>query len=158
MERQRSQCAADVFNTYAHTHSYMLTDLLLHAHTIRAAFEREKEFVARYHGELSDIVRLNIGGERTVEVPRQTLVSDPDSMLAAMFSGRHKVPLYARFCPRVLSRTFHVLECALNESSPLPPSSHTHTHTNTNIHTCRLTHAQTPTRPAKIRLLSALVS
>ena len=39
----------------------------------------------------SDLVNLNIGGERFLTVPRSTLTAVPDSMLAAMFSGRHKV-------------------------------------------------------------------
>ena len=55
----------------------------------RAEFEREKDFMARNAADLKGIVRLNIGGERTVEVLRET--ADPHSMLAAMFSGRHQV-------------------------------------------------------------------
>ena len=41
--------------------------------------------------QASDIVRLNIGGKERVSVARSTLTLYEDSMLGAMFSGRHKV-------------------------------------------------------------------
>ena len=48
-------------------------------------------FVADQNAKASDLVNLNIGGERLMTVPRSTLTRVPDSMLAAMFSGRHKL-------------------------------------------------------------------
>ena len=42
-------------------------------------------------GSNSDLLRLNIGGERFAIVPRSTLTSVPGSNMAAMFSGRHKL-------------------------------------------------------------------
>ena len=40
-------------------------------------------------GGIPSIVKLNVGGQYFT-TSRQTLTSDPNSMLAAMFSGRHK--------------------------------------------------------------------
>ena len=40
-------------------------------------------------GGIPKIVKLNVGGQYFT-TSRQTLISDPNSMLAAMFSGRHK--------------------------------------------------------------------
>ena len=40
-------------------------------------------------GGIPSIVKLNVGGQYFT-TSRQTLISDPNSMLAAMFSGRHK--------------------------------------------------------------------
>ena len=40
-------------------------------------------------GGIPKIVKLNVGGQYFT-TSRQTLTSDPKSMLAAMFSGRHK--------------------------------------------------------------------
>ena len=40
-------------------------------------------------GGIPTIVKLNVGGQYFT-TSRQTLTSDPNSMLAAMFSGRHK--------------------------------------------------------------------
>ena len=58
----------------------------------RARFEREAAFVTDQNAKATDMVNLNIGGERFVTVPRSTLTdSAPDSMIAAMFSGRHKL-------------------------------------------------------------------
>ena len=57
----------------------------------RERFEREAALVADRNLQASDIVRLNIGGERRVSVARSTLTLYKDSMLGAMFSGRHKV-------------------------------------------------------------------
>ena len=59
--------------------------------TNRARFEREAAFVADQTAQASDLLHLNIGGERFLTVPRSTLTSQPDSMLSAMFSGRHKL-------------------------------------------------------------------
>ena len=49
--------------------------------------------MADHNAKSSDLVQLNIGGERLVTVPRSTLAEggDGDSMLKAMFSGRHKL-------------------------------------------------------------------
>ena len=41
-------------------------------------------------GGIPKIVKLNVGGQYFT-TSRQTLTSDPNSMLAAMFSGRHKL-------------------------------------------------------------------
>ena len=37
----------------------------------------------------SEIIDLNIGGTHQITTSRRTLMSVPDSTLAAMFSGRH---------------------------------------------------------------------
>ena len=48
--------------------------------------------MADHNAKASDLVQLNIGGERLVTVSRSTLTENGgDSMLAAMFSGRHKL-------------------------------------------------------------------
>ena len=57
----------------------------------RAKFEREAALVADHNAKASDVIELSIGGERFVSVPRATLTQFDDSMLAAMFSGRHKL-------------------------------------------------------------------
>ena len=57
----------------------------------REQFERDAAFVADHNAKSSDLVQLNIGGERFVTVPRSTLTLFPDSMPGAMFSGRHNV-------------------------------------------------------------------
>ena len=41
-------------------------------------------------GRIPSIVKLNVGGKRFT-TSLQTLARDPNSMLAAMFSGRHEV-------------------------------------------------------------------
>ena len=53
-------------------------------------WQREAAFVADYNARASDPVQLNIGGERMLTTTRETL-SHGDSMLTAMFSGRHKI-------------------------------------------------------------------
>ena len=55
----------------------------------RAQFEREKQLVADVNAGSSDIISLNIGGNTAVAASRNTLTQCGDSMLAAMFSGRH---------------------------------------------------------------------
>ena len=88
----------------------------------RAKWEREAAFVADQNAQSSDLVQLNIGGERLLTVPRSTLTLE-DNMLAAMFSGRHQLKLddTGRVCVcalcgakntkvRVLSRIFFVCE------------------------------------------------
>ena len=57
----------------------------------RERFEREAALVADRNLQASDIVRLNIGGKERVSLARSTLTLYEDSMLGAMFSGRHKV-------------------------------------------------------------------
>ena len=46
--------------------------------------------VAEHNARASDQVRLDIGGERLLTTTRATLTQG-DSMLTAMFSGRHKL-------------------------------------------------------------------
>ena len=43
-----------------------------------------------FEGRIPSIVKLNVGGKRFT-TSLQTLARDPNSMLAAMFSGRHEV-------------------------------------------------------------------
>lgn len=45
--------------------------------------------VADHNARAEDMIGLNIGGERMVTVARKTLTLVEDSMLSAMFSGRH---------------------------------------------------------------------
>lgn len=52
-------------------------------------FERDAALVADQNAKTSDTIDLNIGGERTVKVARRTLALVENSMLGAMFSGRH---------------------------------------------------------------------
>ena len=66
--------------THTHTHTYN-----------RSKFLREKAFAADQSARQDDIVSLSIAGQECVSVPRVTLTSAPESMLAAMFSGRHKL-------------------------------------------------------------------
>eukprot|EP01116_Phalansterium_solitarium_P021774 TRINITY_DN6924_c0_g1_i5.p1 TRINITY_DN6924_c0_g1~~TRINITY_DN6924_c0_g1_i5.p1 ORF type:complete len:374 (+),score=-6.71 TRINITY_DN6924_c0_g1_i5:474-1595(+) len=56
------------------------------------AFERASEFVAEANLQRLNRIKLNVGGTK-FETSRSTLSSsfDPDSMLAAMFSGRHSL-------------------------------------------------------------------
>lgn len=42
-----------------------------------------------------DVIDLNIGGTHLVTTTRNTLVAVPDSSLAAMFSGRHKLTMHS---------------------------------------------------------------
>ena len=74
----------------------------------RERFEREAALVADRNLQASDIVRLNIGGKERVSVARSTLTLYEDSMLGAMFSGRHKVCTMSGLC----------LSLALLSSSP----------------------------------------
>ena len=65
--------------------------------------------IADMNAKASDFVHLNVSGERLITVPRATLALFEDSMLGAMFSGRHKLkndeqvsklfPLLARALP-----------------------------------------------------------
>ena len=60
----------------------------------------------------SDLVGINIGGERLVTATRSTFTETGDHMLAAMFSGRHKLNLdpHGRVCLQVVeSREGQVL-------------------------------------------------
>lgn len=52
---------------------------------------RELAFVAAHNNHVHDDVMLNIGGERLVTVARSTLTQFKESMLGAMFSGRHEL-------------------------------------------------------------------
>ena len=65
--------------------------------TRRAQWQREAAFVADHNAKSSDLVQLNIGGERFVTVPRSTL-TEGDSMLTAMFSGRHTLKTDEQVC------------------------------------------------------------
>ena len=56
----------------------------------KSAFEEEKERVRDVNERLSSIVKLNVGGS-FFDTSRTTLTSQKDSMLDAMFSGRHNV-------------------------------------------------------------------
>ena len=47
--------------------------------------------IAKLSEQSEDLVQLSVGGERFLSVPRSTLTAVEDSMLAAMFSGRHKL-------------------------------------------------------------------
>ncbi len=51
-------------------------------------FEKEKEKIKEFNKAQKDIISLNVGG-KTFSTTRKTLCVQPDSMLAAMFSGRH---------------------------------------------------------------------
>lgn len=62
-------------------------------HEQQRRFEEMSKQMTKYvseHGE-GDVIKLNVGGV-TFQTTRVTLVSHPDSMLAAMFSGRYKLP------------------------------------------------------------------
>ena len=67
----------------------------------RAQWQREAAFVADHNARASDPIHLNIGGERMLTKTRATL-SHGDSMLTAMFSGRHKVATDEQVCERKL--------------------------------------------------------
>lgn len=56
----------------------------------KSAFEEEKERMRDVNERLSSIVKLNVGGS-FFDTSRTTLTSQKDSMLEAMFSGRHNV-------------------------------------------------------------------
>eukprot|EP00123_Amoebidium_parasiticum_P010362 comp20058_c0_seq1/m.24651 comp20058_c0_seq1/g.24651 ORF comp20058_c0_seq1/g.24651 comp20058_c0_seq1/m.24651 type:complete len:532 (-) comp20058_c0_seq1:91-1686(-) len=56
----------------------------------RAQFAREATLVAERNAKASDVIRLNVGGAK-YETTRSTLCSVPNSMLCAMFSGRHRL-------------------------------------------------------------------
>ena len=54
-------------------------------------FDTEKAFVADQNTKSDDIVTLNVGGEKTMQVSRTLLTKVKGSSLEAMFSGRHTV-------------------------------------------------------------------
>ena len=54
----------------------------------RAGLNAEKKAMQQVERLLTSRIRLNVGGKR-IETSRGTLCSVEDSMLAAMFSGRH---------------------------------------------------------------------
>eukprot|EP01126_Amoeba_proteus_P042509 TRINITY_DN4621_c0_g1_i2.p2 TRINITY_DN4621_c0_g1~~TRINITY_DN4621_c0_g1_i2.p2 ORF type:complete len:189 (+),score=65.07 TRINITY_DN4621_c0_g1_i2:71-568(+) len=56
----------------------------------RLKWEKEINLVCKYNKDVEDIIELNVGGT-VVETTRTTLTSVSDSMLAAMFSGRHEL-------------------------------------------------------------------
>ena len=51
-------------------------------------FENEKEKIRELNKSQKEIITLNVGG-KNFSTTRKTLCVHPDSMLAAMFSGRH---------------------------------------------------------------------
>eukprot|EP00386_Alphamonas_edax_P011846 GDKI01037256.1.p1 GENE.GDKI01037256.1~~GDKI01037256.1.p1 ORF type:complete len:367 (+),score=73.60 GDKI01037256.1:161-1261(+) len=53
----------------------------------REEWEREKEKMMQVKAQQSDIIELNVGG-RMFTTTRATLCAQPDTLLAAMFSGR----------------------------------------------------------------------
>ena len=82
----------------------------------RERFEREAALVADRNLQASDIVRLNIGGQERVSVARSTLTLYEDSMLGAMFSGRHKVRTMSGLClslagPGLLNNAWSLCGC-----------------------------------------------
>lgn len=68
------------------------------------------------------VVRINVGGEKIVEVARRTLTFFPDSMLGCMFSGRFEV-LYDKdgnvFLDRPYKYFSYVIEYLRNGATPL---------------------------------------
>ena len=66
------------------------THLYTHAHAPRAKWYRGAALVADRNARPSDPITLDKGGERTGTTTRATLTHG-DTMLTAMFSGRHKV-------------------------------------------------------------------
>ena len=66
----------------------------------RETWQREAALVADQNAKSSDLVHLNIRGERFVTVPRSTLTEGGggDSMLTAMFSGRHQLKIDEHVC------------------------------------------------------------
>ena len=68
-----------------------------HTRAHRAQYHREAAFVADHNARATDPGHLNIGGECLLTTTRATL-SHGDSMLAAMFSGRHKVHTDGEVC------------------------------------------------------------
>lgn len=67
----------------------------------RAKFEEERMQFAHRTGQ-GDVISLNLGGERFVDVKRSTLCQCEDSMLAKMFSGRWDEQLDRDSAGRVL--------------------------------------------------------
>jgi hypothetical protein len=55
----------------------------------RCKLKWEAEAIADHNAKASDVIHLNIGGEHKVSATRKTLTQFDNSMLAAMFSGRH---------------------------------------------------------------------
>ena len=53
-------------------------------------WEKEKERIAQIQ-QISDIVELNVGGHKDIDVRKSTLTRVQGSALEAMFSGRHEV-------------------------------------------------------------------
>ena len=60
------------------------------APTHRAQWQREVAFVADSNARASDPIDISVGGVPMTTTSRATL-SHGDTMLAAMFSGRHKI-------------------------------------------------------------------
>lgn len=57
--------------------------------------ENKKKVEELYCGEGgSNIIDLDIGGTHKITTTKMTLCSAPDSTLAAMFSGRHKLNMH----------------------------------------------------------------
>ena len=77
-------------HTHAYTHIHTYTHLHKPTPRDRAQWEREAAFIAEHKAQCSDLIEINIGGKHFVTVPRSMLTQE-DNMLAAMFSGRHKV-------------------------------------------------------------------
>jgi hypothetical protein len=54
----------------------------------RAKWEKDRKIVADANAHMSDIIKLNVGGQE-FHTTRSTLCSVDGTMLSAMFSGRH---------------------------------------------------------------------
>lgn len=63
-------------------------NLLMDVERAREAFEEDRRRMMSDHIDASDIVGLNMGGEKTVQVKRSLLTQFDGSFLASMFSGR----------------------------------------------------------------------
>ena len=88
----------------------------------RAELEAEKAAMEGVQKFLSSRVVLNVGGKR-IETSRQTLCNAPESMLAAMFSGRHALTPDEDGSFATKSQLRSLLQCA-----KVPSSSHTLQH------------------------------
>ena len=62
---------------------------LVEFETQRDRFEQEKKLVADVNAASSDVLTLDISGEKTIKVSRALLTQVKGSSLDAMFSGRH---------------------------------------------------------------------
>ena len=60
----------------------------------KKAFELEKGSLAQIIIKANDVLTLNIGGEKTIQVSRAVLTKVKGSKLEAMFSGRHPVEMF----------------------------------------------------------------